>query len=109
MKVFNSLLFSFILVFSFNVLHAQEEPVANLSSSIEEIVVTARATDESIRDIPVSITAYDEEALETFGIKDLQDLAASSASLEIGQINSGSGFQIAVRGISSSPGSIGIE
>ncbi len=109
MKVFNSLLFSFILVFSFNVLHAQEESVANLSSSIEEIVVTARATDESIRDIPVSITAYDEEALETFGIKDLQDLAASSASLEIGQINSGSGFQIAVRGISSSPGSIGIE
>jgi Outer membrane receptor proteins, mostly Fe transport len=109
MKVFNSLSFSFILVFSFNVLNAQEEPLVNLSSSIEEIVVTARATDESIRDIPVSITAYDEEALETFGIKDLQDLAASSASLEIGQINSGSGFQIAVRGISSSPGSIGIE
>ena len=109
MKVFNFLSFSFILVFSFNVLNAQEEPLVNLSSSIEEIVVTARATDESIRDIPVSITAYDEEALETFGIKDLQDLAASSASLEIGQINSGSGFQIAVRGISSSPGSIGIE
>jgi outer membrane receptor protein involved in Fe transport len=86
-------------------LNAQE----TVSNNIEEIVVTARATDESVRDIPVSITAYDQETLEALGVKDLQDLAASSAALEVGQINSGSGFQIAVRGISSSPGSIGIE
>ena len=102
---------AFLVFFSVNssIVFSQDNSISDLTNTIEEIVVTARATDESIRDIPVSITAYDEEALETFGIKDLQDLAASSASLEIGQINSGSGFQIAVRGISSSPGSIGIE
>ena len=95
----------FAIVLSFSPAIAQE----SVSSDIEEIVVTARAKDESIRDIPVAITAYTEEEMENLNINTLDDLAASSASLEINRINSGSGVQIAIRGISSSPGSLGIE
>ena len=72
-------------------------------------MVTARAVDESVRDVPVAISAFNEEQLQRFAIRDLEDLAASSASLEIGRIASGNGAQIAIRGISSSPGSLGIE
>ena len=90
-------------------INAQDSDVSSLSSSIEEIVVTARATEESIRDIPVAITAYSEEEMENLNINSLDDIAASSASLEINRINSGSGVQIAIRGIASSPGSLGIE
>lgn len=79
------------------------------AEGIEEIVVTARAVDESVRDVPVAISAFNEEQLQRFAIRDLEDLAASSASLEIARISSGSGAQIAIRGISSSPGSLGIE
>ena len=50
-----------------------------------------------------------EEEMENLNINTLDDLAASSASLEINRINSGSGVQIAIRGIASSPGSLGIE
>lgn len=80
-----------------------------VDAEVEEIVVTARAVNESVRDVPVAITAFNEEQMSKFAIRDLGDLAASSASLEIARINSGSGAQIAIRGISSSPGSLGIE
>ena len=80
-------LFTFIVLtlFSFSNLFA-DEAVENsssgspISSDIEEIVVTARAKDESIRDIPVAITAYTEEEMENLNINTLDDLAASSAS-----------------------------
>ena len=73
----------FAIVLSFSPAIAQE----SVSSDIEEIVVTARAKDESIRDIPVAITAYTEEEMENLNINTLDDLAASSASLEINRIN----------------------
>ena len=98
----------FSVFFAFSI-YAQDSEVSSLSTSIEEIVVTARATEESIRDIPVAITAYSEEEMENLNINSLDDIAASSASLEINRINSGSGVQIAIRGIASSPGSLGIE
>ena len=106
---FNKLAISVFSVFFAFSIYAQESEVTQLSSSIEEIVVTARATNESVRDIPVAITAYTEEEMENLNINTLDDLAASSASLEINRINSGSGVQIAIRGIASSPGSLGIE
>ena len=79
------------------------------AAEIEEILVTARAVDESVRDVPVAISAYNEEQLQRFAIRDLEDLAASLGTIEIARISSGSGAQIAIRGISSSPGSLGIE
>ena len=107
MKITSFFTAFFALTLTFNSAFAQES--APISSDIEEIVVTARAKDESIRDIPVAITAYTEEEMENLNINTLDDLAASSASLEINRINSGSGVQIAIRGIASSPGSLGIE
>ncbi|MDA9623437.1 TonB-dependent receptor [Rhodobiaceae bacterium] len=108
MKLFTRIFASMALIFTFNSAFAQESAPA-ISNDIEEIVVTARAGESSIRDIPVAITAYSEEEMENLNINTLDDLAASSASLEINRINSGSGVQIAIRGIASSPGSIGIE
>ena len=97
MKITSLFTALFALTLTFNSAFAQES--APISSDIEEIVVTARAKDESIRDIPVAITAYTEEEMENLNINTLDDLAASSASLEINRINSGSGVQIAIRGI----------
>ena len=110
MKFISSLVFTFSLFFGFSYAQAQDNPSSsNLSRYIEEIVVTARARDESVRDIPVAITAISEEEMDTYGFQTLDDIANSSASLEINRLSSGSGVQIAIRGIASSPGSLGIE
>ena len=34
------------------------------AAEIEEIIVSARATEQSVRDIPVSVTAFSEETME---------------------------------------------
>ncbi len=80
-----------------------------LAAEIEEIVVTARATEESVREIPVAITAISEERLNQFGLESLEDLEAMTPQLSIGRATSGNGASIALRGIGSSPTSIGIE
>ncbi len=80
-----------------------------MSAEIEEIIVTARAVEESVRDIPVAITAVSEERLNQFGLESLEDVEAMQPQLSIGRATSGSGAVIAIRGIGSSPSSIGIE
>jgi len=111
MNTFTKLVLFVFLIINFNSAYSQEDTGSqNLSRYIEEIVVTARAQeDQSVRDIPVAITAFSEDAMDALGIESLDDIANTSASLEINRINSGSGVQIAVRGIASSPGSLGIE
>jgi iron complex outermembrane receptor protein len=76
---------------------------------VEEIIVTARATEESVRDIPVALTAVSEERMNTFAIESLMDLQAMTPQLTIGRATSGSGTSIAIRGIASPSTSIGIE
>ena len=86
--------------------------VANsaVAAEIEEIVVTARAVDESVRDVPMAISAFTEEQLQRFAIRDLEDLAASSASLESGEavfstpINDRWGVRLAIQGTGMSDG-----
>ncbi|MDH3644073.1 MAG: Plug domain-containing protein, partial [Gammaproteobacteria bacterium] len=80
-----------------------------MSAEVEEIIVTARATEESVREIPVAITAVGEERLDQFGLESFEDLEALTPQLSIGRATSGNGAVIAIRGIGSSPSSIGIE
>ncbi|MEZ5596271.1 MAG: TonB-dependent receptor [Pseudomonadales bacterium] len=79
------------------------------AAEIEEIVVTARATEETVRDIPVAITAVGEERLNLFSMESFMDLEAMTPQLSIGRSTSGSGASISIRGIGSAPTSIGIE
>ncbi len=79
------------------------------AAPIEEVVVTARASAETVRDIPVAITAVSEERLDDFGIESLMDLQAMTPTLRIFRGSSGSGASIAIRGVGSPLTSIGIE
>jgi len=42
---------------------------------IEEITVTARKVEENLKDVPLSITAFDSNMIEAAGISNLQDVA----------------------------------
>jgi iron complex outermembrane receptor protein len=51
------------------------------SGTIEEIVVTARKREESVQDVPISITAFSGDTLEARGITQIDRLAAITPNL----------------------------
>jgi outer membrane receptor protein involved in Fe transport len=56
------------------------------AAEIEEIVVTARAIEESVRDIPVAITAISEERMNLYGIESFEDLEALAPAAATEQV-----------------------
>jgi outer membrane receptor protein involved in Fe transport len=69
---------------------------------LEEIVVTATRREENISRVPISITAFSQQALDQKGIKDFSDVARFTPGVAIDTSQSN---QISIRGISSSGGS----
>ena len=51
-------------------------PVSAQAQSIEEIVVTARKKEESLQEVPISISAFSGEQMRERGIKDNYDVAS---------------------------------
>ncbi len=79
---------------------AAAEPAAAVG--LEEIVVTATRREENMSRVPISITAFNQDMLDTKGIKDFSDVArfTPGVSFDTSQTN-----QISIRGINSSGGS----
>ena len=72
-----------------------------------EIVVTARRTEETLSDVPISIAAYSQESLDEQGVRNIDDIAQITPGVTLtrnDQRNAGAA-NIAIRGISSSSGS----
>jgi iron complex outermembrane recepter protein len=87
--------------------HAQA--TANSSSDesgLNEVIVTARKVSESALDVPESITAFSEQALQTFNIQTFDDYAIKVPNLGFSYGTGSLGFSasrtIAIRGISGS-------
>ncbi|MCP5189050.1 MAG: TonB-dependent receptor [Pseudomonadales bacterium] len=55
----------------------------NVAAQLEEVVVTAQKRSQSLQDIPISISAYDEQAIEAMRLIDAQDLGLVSPSLQM--------------------------
>jgi iron complex outermembrane receptor protein len=58
---------------------AQAETLA-----LEEIVVTARKREESLQEVPVAITAFSTETMESLGIKNMRDFDGLVPGLSLG-------------------------
>jgi len=76
---------------------------------IEEVVVTARKREESAQDVPVAVAAISAAQIERYDLTSLERVAASIPQLTVGRNSTGSGANITLRGIGSTPTSIGIE
>lgn len=59
------------------------QPSPPRSRMIEEIVVTAQKREESIKDVPLSVTAYSAGALDAKGVHDASDLPKLTPGLTI--------------------------
>ena len=80
-----------------------------VAAEIEEIVVTARGVEESVRDIPVAVNVVGEGRIENYNLDSLEDVAEVTPTLNIRRASSGSGASISIRGIGSSSSTISIE
>lgn len=73
-----------------------------------EIVVTARRRAESLQDIPLSVTAFNETQLETSGIRSLRDMGALMPGVNFTE-RSNLNTQLTIRGVGGDARNIGIE
>src|SRR5882757_9932919 len=57
---------------------------------LEEIVVTATRREENLSKVPISISAYTQETMDTKGIKDFTDIVrfTPGVTIDAGQTNS---------------------
>ena len=66
--------------------------------AIEEIIVTARKREENLQDIPLTVNAYTEAALEERGIASLQDIADATPGFDFAEGFGRNDFRPAIRG-----------
>ena len=70
--------------------------------TIEEVVVTARRQDETLQDVPVTITSVGGEQLENFQLDQPAEIAERIPNFRIQTGGSGSGGTLNLRGVGSS-------
>jgi iron complex outermembrane receptor protein len=61
---------------------AKAVPVA-ASTNMDELVVTARRREETLKDVPIAVSAYTAAALERNGVRDITDLQKTTPSLTL--------------------------
>ncbi len=75
---------------------------ADVDEVMEEVVVTARNTEETLQEVPVAITAIGRDTLDIFRIDEAEDLLSRIPALSINIGGSGASAQINLRGVGSS-------
>ena len=71
---------------------------ARTGREIETIVVTARKKEESIRETPISITAFSGDTLQRTGVTDIADVALRTPSLSYGDFGDEKLSPVSLRG-----------
>ena len=83
---------------SVNTIAAADGDEEESSAGIEEVIVTARRTEESLQDVPIAISAFNEEGLEAKQIIGATDLQLNVPNVSFTPTNFG-GSSFSIRGI----------
>jgi len=75
----------------------------------EEIVVTVQRREQSIMDVPVAVSALSGEQIQAAGIKDMFDLQQNVVGLIVGQSQTSTSTNFAIRGVGSTANNFGVE
>ena len=88
---------------------AQQEG-ARESGSIDEIIVTATKREQSLQEVPIAVSAFQGEDLETRGITELEDLQQISPSISVyGSNSTSNGGTLRIRGMGTTGNNPGLE
>ena len=72
------------------------------TNAIEEVVVTAQKRAENIQDVPLSIMAVSQKAMEARGVTDVRGLERVVPNLRIDAISQAAGVSLRIRGFGAS-------
>ena len=75
------------------------QPATSDAPFIEEVVVTAQKRSEPLQDVPISITAFSQSAMEELQIVNTKDIQIYTPGLAIAGLFNDSGPEIYLRGI----------
>src|SRR5690349_8216567 len=79
---------------------APAQSSAQTAGGLEEVVVTARKRDESFRDVPMTVSVFTAQAIESAGIRSPADFIALVPNMTLVETqNAGNAF-VVVRGVS---------
>lgn len=73
-------------------------------AQIEEITVTARRREESLQDVPLSVSAFTSQQIERQGISNLADVANLDPSIQFDTAYGPADTRITIRGLSNTRG-----
>ena len=96
--------FSLGLLLTASPAFAQDDPVY-----IEEIVVQAQRRDQNLSDVPVSVSVISGAEIDAAGIKDMFDMQQNVPGLIVGQSQTTTSSNFAIRGIGSTANNFGVE
>lgn len=74
---------------------------------IEEIIVTAQKKEESLQDVPISMSVMDSEFIRSQGLSDLRDVSLYVPNFQVNFV--GLGVEPRMRGFSTDPANKGFE
>ena len=72
-------------------------------SSIERIIVTGTKLNQGVKEVPMSVSVFDSEAIRKHGMVTLRDIDDYAPNVSISQIGQVGGTYISIRGIESNP------
>jgi outer membrane receptor protein involved in Fe transport len=90
---------------------ARDVNAATSASGLEEIVVTATRRQERLQDVPISVSAFSQERIDSQGLRDIDSLARLAPGVNFSRNGTGSSANyndensdISIRGIQSTAG-----
>jgi len=83
LKALSTAIATALLATSFNVSAQQESGEGEYPDILEEVLVTARKREESLQDVPFSVAAMTETAMQDRGVVTLEDVARNVASFTV--------------------------
>ncbi len=86
---------------------AAAQAAAAAATEVQEVIVTANKRAERLEDVPMSVTALSPAAMDSRGVKNLQDISQAVVGVQVNF--SGAFTQPSVRGVSSLTTGVGFE
>ena len=83
--------------------------LAQDTRSVDVITVTAQKREQGIQDVPVAVTAYNEELLQNAGVRDFKDLAIIAPGLNVTSTSNEFVTTARIRGIGTVGDNPGLE
>ena len=82
---------------------------ADAEQTTDDIVVTATKREQTLQDVPVSVSVTSEQTIQRAQIRDLIDLQSVVPSLKVAQTNTVGSTNFYIRGFGNGAGNVGIE